>query len=65
MQEAQLFFEWYATPACTEKLTAPALNKVLEYEPLKPHIWGGKGVGSQGDGTAQFLPEAKLISKLS
>jgi hypothetical protein len=20
-----------------------------------PHIWGGKGVGSQGDGTAQIL----------
>jgi len=31
------------------------LHKVLEYEPLKPHIWGGKGVGSQGDGTAQFI----------
>jgi UTP-glucose-1-phosphate uridylyltransferase len=27
----------------------------LSYEPLRPHIWGGKGVGSQGDGTAQFL----------
>ena len=23
--------------------------------PLRPHIYGGKGVGSQGDGTAQFL----------
>ena len=22
---------------------------------LQPHIWGGKGVGSQGDGTAQFI----------
>jgi galactokinase len=22
---------------------------------LKPHIWGGKGVGSQGDGTAQLI----------
>lgn len=65
MQEAQLFFDRYATPACPEELTTPVLNKVLEYEPLKPHIWGGKGVGSQGDGTAQFLPEAKLISKLS
>jgi hypothetical protein len=22
---------------------------------LQEHIWGAKGVGSQGDGTAQFL----------
>jgi UTP-glucose-1-phosphate uridylyltransferase len=31
------------------------LHRVLNYEPLQPHIWGGKGVGSQGDGTAQFI----------
>ena len=31
------------------------LHQVLDYPPLKPHIWGGKGVGSQGDGTAQFI----------
>ncbi len=29
------------------------------YEPLKPHIFGGKGVGSQGDGTAQFLARSE------
>ncbi len=55
MIEAQAFFDRYATPACLEELTAPVLHKVLSYEPLKPHVWGGKGVGSQGDGTAQFL----------
>ncbi len=55
MVEAQAFFDRYATPACPEELTAPVLHRVLNYEPLKPHIWGGKGVGSQGDGTAQFL----------
>lgn len=55
MGEAQAFFDRYATPACPEELTAPVLHKVLSYEPLKPHIWGAKGVGSQGDGTAQFL----------
>lgn len=53
--EAQAFFDRYAAPACPEELTAPVLHRVLAYEPLKPHIWGGKGVGSQGDGTAQFL----------
>ena len=55
MVEAQAFFDRYACPACPEELTAPTLHKVLDYEPLKLHIWGGKGVGSQGDGTAQFL----------
>jgi UTP-glucose-1-phosphate uridylyltransferase/mevalonate kinase len=55
MIEAQSYFDRYATPACPEELTAPVLHQVLNYEPLKPHIWGGKGVGSQGDGTAQFL----------
>jgi len=55
MVEAQAFFDRYAAPACPEELTAPVLHHVLNYEPLKPHIWGGKGVGSQGDGTAQFI----------
>src|SRR5512143_478584 len=55
MLEAQAFFDRYAAPACPEELTSPMLHKVLSYEPLRPHIYGGKGVGSQGDGTAQFL----------
>ncbi len=55
MTEAQSYFNQYAAPACPEELSAPVLNKVLNYEALKPHIWGGKGVGSQGDGTAQFI----------
>lgn len=55
MIEAQAFFDRYAGPACPEELTAPVLHRVLAHEPLKPHIWGGKGVGSQGDGTAQFI----------
>lgn len=57
--EAQQNFDQYATPACPEELTAPVLHKVLGYEALKPHIWGGKGVGSQGDGTAQFLARSE------
>jgi len=55
MTEAQAFFDNYAAPACPEELTAPVLHRLLDFEPLKPHIWGGKGVGSQGDGTAQFI----------
>lgn len=59
MSEAQDFFNRYAAPACPEELTAPVLNRVLNYEALKPHIWGGKGVGSQGDGTAQFIARSE------
>lgn len=55
MSEAQGFFDRYAMPVCPEELTSPVLHKILDYEPLKPHVWGGKGVGSQGDGTAQFI----------
>jgi len=59
MSEAQDFFDRYAIPACPEELTAPVLHRVLNYPPLKPHIWGGKGVGSQGDGTAQFIARSE------
>ena len=55
MTEAQSLFDKYAAPACPEELTAPELHRLLMYEPLKPYIWGCKGVGSQGDGTAQFI----------
>ena len=59
MVEAQDFFDRYAAPACPEELTAPILHSLLDYEPLKPHIYGCKGVGSQGDGTAQFLTRSE------
>jgi len=55
MVEAQELFDKYAMPICPSQLTSPNLHKVLEYEKLKPHIWGAKGVGSQGDGCAQLL----------
>lgn len=59
MVEAQSNFDRFAAPACPEELSAPILHKILEYPPLKPHIWGGKGVGSQGDGTAQFIARSQ------
>jgi UTP-glucose-1-phosphate uridylyltransferase/mevalonate kinase len=55
MSEAQAFFDRYAAPACPDELTAPVLHRVLAHGALGPHIWGGKGVGSQGDGSAQFV----------
>jgi UTP-glucose-1-phosphate uridylyltransferase/mevalonate kinase len=63
MVEAQEFFDRYAIPACQEELTAPLLHRVLQYEPIKPYIWGGKGVGSQGDGTAQFIARSASDQK--
>ncbi len=59
MQQAQGFFDRYAPGACPDELKAPVLHRVLEYPPIQPHIWGGKGVGSQGDGTAQFLARSE------
>ncbi|MFC2053853.1 sugar phosphate nucleotidyltransferase [Chloroflexota bacterium] len=59
MKEAQDFFDRYATPACPEELESPVLHKILSYKPLEPHIWGGKGIGSQGDGTAQFVARSE------
>ena len=55
MKRAQAEFDKYVQPACPEQLTAPVLHKVLNYGPIQPYILGGKGVGSQGDGTAQFI----------
>ena len=55
MTRAQREFDTHLIPACPSQLTAPVLHKILNYEPIQPYIWGGKGVGSQGDGSAQFI----------
>jgi mevalonate kinase len=55
MKKAQAEFDKHLIPACPSQLTAPVLHQVLNYEPIQPYIMGGKGVGSQGDGTAQFI----------
>ena len=55
MTKAQAEFDRHVIPACPSQLTAKKLHLLLEYEPLKPYIFGGKGVGSQGDGTAQVI----------
>lgn len=31
------------------------LHRTLNHPSLQGHIFGGKGIGSQGDGSAQFL----------
>ncbi len=55
MREAQSEFDRHLQPACPSQLTAPVLHQVLDHPSLQPLIHGGKGVGSQGDGTAQLL----------
>jgi galactokinase len=55
MKQAQASFDQYLIPACREELTAPVLHQLLNYPPIQEYIYGGKGVGSQGDGTAQFI----------
>ena len=55
MKLAQSEFDKYVQPVCPSQLTAPVLHKILNYEPIQSYVYGGKGVGSQGDGTAQFI----------
>jgi len=55
MKRAQAEFDQHLIPASPEQLKAPVLHQLLNYEPIQPYILGGKGVGSQGDGTAQFI----------
>ena len=42
-------------PQCPTELSSPRLHEVLRHPTVRPHILGGKGVGSQGDGTVQVL----------
>ena len=55
MREAQARFDRDVAPACPSQLTMPLLHALLDHPPFAPLVWGGKGVGSQGDGTAQVV----------
>lgn len=55
MIQAQRIFDEKVAPASPGQLTAPVLHKVLEDQTVKALTLGGKGVGSQGDGSVQFL----------
>ena len=54
MTESQANFDAKVMPQCTE-LIAPVLHSVLADPNIKQWVYGAKGVGSQGDGTVQFL----------
>ena len=55
MRQSQRHWDSLGRPQCPSELTAPMLHRVLAYEPIQPLIWGGKGIGSQGDGTCQLV----------
>ncbi len=54
MTTAQQVFDECVAPACSE-LAAPRLHEVLSADVVRQLGWGGKGVGSQGDGCAQIV----------
>ena len=54
MTEAEEMFDKYVVPM-SQALQAPKLHQVLHDPNIQPLIYGGKGVGSHGDGSVQFL----------
>lgn len=57
MTEAQRNFDEVIAPHSPDQLASPLLHRLLNFEEIAEHIYGGKGVGSQGDGTAQFVAQ--------
>ncbi len=55
MTEAQRIFDDSIARFSPDQLASPLLHELLNSEEIRPHVYGGKGVGSQGDGTAQFV----------
>jgi mevalonate kinase len=69
MEEAQRRFDERVAPASAE-LAAPRLHALLSDADVRELTWGGKGVGSQGDGAAQLLcrgeeERARLAGRLA
>jgi galactokinase len=57
MTNAQAAFD-SAVARHSGELAAPLLHELLDLPDLQSHVYGGKGVGSQGDGTAQFVAKS-------
>ena len=54
MTEAEALFDAKVAPM-SPALISPKLHSVLQDPKIQPMVWGGKGVGSHGDGSVQFL----------
>ena len=59
MTGAQTLFDTAVAPMCPDELTSPKLHEVLNDPVIQPLVYGGKGVGSQGDGSIQFIAKDK------
>ena len=58
MTEAEKLFDAKVAPM-SSALWSPKLHSVLEDPNIQPLVWGGKGVGSHGDGSVQFLARSE------
>ena len=63
MKEAQALFDKKVAPMSPEELSSPVLHATLSDEKINSLTYGGKGVGSQGDGTVQFLARDEKTQK--
>ncbi len=64
MAAAQDIFDRKVAPCSPRELRAPALHMLLNHPAVLELSLGGKGVGSQGDGCAQFIcsdTESRLL----
>ena len=65
--EYQRAFDAHLAPLCASELASPKLHALLADPKVKIYSYGGKGVGSQGDGSAQFVArdafQADLLQK--
>jgi galactokinase len=59
MREAQRVFDESVAPQSPVELASPLLHEVLALKEIAGYIHGGKGVGSQGDGTAQMIARSR------
>lgn len=69
MTEAEELFDSRITPM-SPALYAPKLHRFLKDPNVLQMVWGGKGVGSHGDGSVQFLArdaetQARLVDYLN
>ena len=55
MTETEEAFDHKVAPLCPDELHSPKLKAVLADAHIEKLTWGGKGVGSHGDGSVQFL----------
>ncbi len=60
--KAQKMFDKYVAPKSTE-LKSPLLHKWLNDSYIKSLTYGCKGVGSQGDGSIQFIAKDKICQE--